>query len=188
MKSAEEGHFFREFLAPKPTNMGGTWPYRQAGPSRAFRGPGNKLRNDAHYQRSEQRLFRSRPLDWLKTHFRAIPAVKMLKIFNFETLYALRPWGKSPHLPLSRRPCHQHVIDSGVECSLYCKFHLNKKDGLTRRAWENKQQCKAFAAKFSWTWTTELWFENQSAWFAWSFWCIQKYPTRLWCLVEIMTP
>ena len=54
------------------------------GPLRAFGDPGTKVQDEAPCERSEQKIFLSCPLDWLKMHYRAFPAVKILKIFNYE--------------------------------------------------------------------------------------------------------
>ena len=74
---------------------------------RAFWGPGTNLQCEAPCESSEQKIFRSCLLDWFRMHLRALPAVKISKIINYE---ASRGLGKLPHLPPSWWPWPHSMI------------------------------------------------------------------------------
>ena len=63
-----------------------------------FETHGAKLGIEASCERSEQKIFRSPPLDWLRMHFRAFHAVQISKFSTYEAPYTLRSWGKVPLL------------------------------------------------------------------------------------------
>ena len=62
-------------------------------------GQNRKIRPPA--SEASRKFFPSRPLNFLKMHFRAFPTVKISKIFNYEALRLCGPEANCPSCPLS---------------------------------------------------------------------------------------